>query len=173
MPERSKELDVLLDMSLLVRLPFICLCVACFGLCACNLNYDVTWHHMTSHDVGPPYTTDTHLVYNCGKLCVLDKLLPKLKEEGTRLWLVCTYQCLTSFQDPACWFLVKWHECLISWKTTVCGGIMSTVGWMARHHTQNDRHVYTYVTITDCLCIWWDSYIMSTLEPANRFPYCI
>lgn len=38
---------------------------------------------MMSHDaIGPPYTTDTHLVYNCGKLCVLDKLLPKLKEEG-------------------------------------------------------------------------------------------
>ena len=37
---------------------------------------------MTSHDVGPPYTTDTHLVYNCGKMCILDKLLPQLKEEG-------------------------------------------------------------------------------------------
>ncbi|XP_065886497.1 SWI/SNF-related matrix-associated actin-dependent regulator of chromatin subfamily A member 5-like [Dysidea avara] len=34
---------------------------------------------------GPPYTTDTHLVYNAGKMCVLDKLLGKLKEEGSRV----------------------------------------------------------------------------------------
>lgn len=34
---------------------------------------------------GPPYTTDMHLVTNCGKLVVLDKLLPKLKEQGSRV----------------------------------------------------------------------------------------
>lgn len=32
---------------------------------------------------GPPYTTDMHLVTNSGKMVVLDKLLPKLKEQGT------------------------------------------------------------------------------------------
>ena len=31
---------------------------------------------------GPPYTTDTHLVVNSGKMVVLDKLLPKVKEQG-------------------------------------------------------------------------------------------
>ena len=34
---------------------------------------------------GPPYTTDQHLVDNCGKLVVLDKLLNKLKESGSRV----------------------------------------------------------------------------------------
>ncbi|XP_075972859.1 nucleosome-remodeling ATPase imitation SWI isoform X1 [Anticarsia gemmatalis] len=34
---------------------------------------------------GPPYTTDEHLVYNCGKLVILDKLLPKLREQGSRV----------------------------------------------------------------------------------------
>ena len=34
---------------------------------------------------GPPYTTDMHLVTNSGKMVVLDKLLPKLKEQGTSL----------------------------------------------------------------------------------------
>lgn len=34
---------------------------------------------------GPPYTTDEHLVYNCGKLVILDKLLPKLQEQGSRV----------------------------------------------------------------------------------------
>jgi len=31
---------------------------------------------------GPPYTTDKHLVDNCGKMVLLDKLLPKVKEQG-------------------------------------------------------------------------------------------
>ncbi|KAK9759055.1 SNF2-related domain [Popillia japonica] len=34
---------------------------------------------------GPPYTTDEHLVYNCGKMTILDKLLPKLQEQGSRV----------------------------------------------------------------------------------------
>lgn len=31
---------------------------------------------------GPPYTTDTHLATNSGKMVVLDKLLPKVQEQG-------------------------------------------------------------------------------------------
>lgn len=34
---------------------------------------------------GPPYTTDTHLVFNAGKMCILDKLLPKLQSQGSRV----------------------------------------------------------------------------------------
>uniref|UniRef100_A0A8B9J822 SWI/SNF related, matrix associated, actin dependent regulator of chromatin, subfamily a, member 5 n=1 Tax=Astyanax mexicanus TaxID=7994 RepID=A0A8B9J822_ASTMX len=34
---------------------------------------------------GPPYTTDLHLVVNSGKMAVLDKLLPKLNEQGSRV----------------------------------------------------------------------------------------
>ncbi|XP_073498389.1 SWI/SNF-related matrix-associated actin-dependent regulator of chromatin subfamily A member 5 [Phyllobates terribilis] len=34
---------------------------------------------------GPPYTTDMHLATNSGKMVVLDKLLPKLKEQGSRV----------------------------------------------------------------------------------------
>ncbi|KAK0167266.1 hypothetical protein PV327_004688 [Microctonus hyperodae] len=34
---------------------------------------------------GPPYTTDEHLVYNCGKMVILDKLLPKLQEQDSRV----------------------------------------------------------------------------------------
>lgn len=34
---------------------------------------------------GPPYTTDHHLVHNCGKLVILDKLLPKLQEQQSRV----------------------------------------------------------------------------------------
>ena len=35
--------------------------------------------------LGPPYTTDEHLVDNSGKLRVLDKLLPKLQEQDSRV----------------------------------------------------------------------------------------
>lgn len=34
---------------------------------------------------GPPYTTDQHIVDNCGKMRVLDKLLTKLKANGDRV----------------------------------------------------------------------------------------
>ena len=35
--------------------------------------------------IGPPYTTDQHLIDNCGKMIVLDKLLQRLKERGSRV----------------------------------------------------------------------------------------
>ena len=34
---------------------------------------------------GPPYTTDSHLFQNSGKMAVLDKLLFKLEERGSRV----------------------------------------------------------------------------------------
>lgn len=34
---------------------------------------------------GPPYTTDKHLVDNCGKMMLLDKLLCRLKAQGSRV----------------------------------------------------------------------------------------
>jgi SWI/SNF-related matrix-associated actin-dependent regulator of chromatin subfamily A member 5 len=34
---------------------------------------------------GPPYTTDQHIVNNCGKMVLLDKLLKRLKEQGSRV----------------------------------------------------------------------------------------
>ncbi|XP_075165023.1 chromatin-remodeling complex ATPase chain Iswi-like [Haematobia irritans] len=34
---------------------------------------------------GPPYTTDTHLITNSGKMVILDKLLPKLQAQGSRV----------------------------------------------------------------------------------------
>ncbi|KAJ1918184.1 chromatin remodeling complex Adenosinetriphosphatase [Mycoemilia scoparia] len=34
---------------------------------------------------GPPYTTDEHLVFNAGKMKLLDKLLKKMQEKGSRV----------------------------------------------------------------------------------------
>ena len=34
---------------------------------------------------GPPYTTDEHLVFNSGKMIILDKLLARMKQQGSRV----------------------------------------------------------------------------------------
>ena len=44
-----------------------------------------TYIHVHVCFPGPPYTTDTHLTTNAGKMMVLDKLLPRLREEGHRV----------------------------------------------------------------------------------------
>ncbi|XP_077293323.1 nucleosome-remodeling ATPase imitation SWI isoform X2 [Arctopsyche grandis] len=36
-------------------------------------------------EAGPPYTTDEHLLYTCGKMSILEKLLPRLREQGSRV----------------------------------------------------------------------------------------
>ncbi|RKO85465.1 SNF2 family N-terminal domain-containing protein, partial [Blyttiomyces helicus] len=36
---------------------------------------------------GPPYTTDMHLIENAGKMAILDKLLVRMKEQGSRVLL--------------------------------------------------------------------------------------
>ncbi|KAL8824286.1 MAG: hypothetical protein Q9191_005160 [Dirinaria sp. TL-2023a] len=34
---------------------------------------------------GPPYTTDEHLIYNAGKMLMLDKILVRMKKQGSRV----------------------------------------------------------------------------------------
>jgi SWI/SNF-related matrix-associated actin-dependent regulator of chromatin subfamily A member 5 len=57
--------------------------------------------------LGPPYTTDKHLVDNCGKMAVLDKLLIKLKAQGSRVLIfsqVIALPCSWSgVQVPLAW----------------------------------------------------------------------
>lgn len=53
---------------------------------------------------GPPYTTDEHLVYNSGKLAILDKLLPKLQEQGSRILIFSQMtRMLDILEDYCCW----------------------------------------------------------------------
>ncbi|AJP82605.1 Isw1p [Saccharomyces cerevisiae YJM1356] len=53
---------------------------------------------------GPPYTTDEHLVYNAAKLQVLDKLLKKLKEEGSRVLIFSQMSRLLDILEDYCYF---------------------------------------------------------------------
>ncbi|PAV80506.1 hypothetical protein WR25_02935 [Diploscapter pachys] len=53
---------------------------------------------------GPPYTTDQHLIDNCGKMVVLDKLLMKLQEQGSRVLLFSQFSRMLDIFEDYCWF---------------------------------------------------------------------
>ncbi|CCF55876.1 hypothetical protein KAFR_0A04410 [Kazachstania africana CBS 2517] len=53
---------------------------------------------------GPPYTTDEHLVYNSAKLKVLDKLLTKMKMEGSRVLIFSQMSRLLDILEDYCFF---------------------------------------------------------------------
>ncbi|XP_066105619.1 probable global transcription activator SNF2L1 isoform X2 [Saccopteryx bilineata] len=51
---------------------------------------------------GPPYTTDEHIVTNSGKMVVLDKLLAKLKEQGSRVLIFSQMTRLLDILEDYC-----------------------------------------------------------------------
>ncbi|KHJ92260.1 protein, SNF2 family [Oesophagostomum dentatum] len=53
---------------------------------------------------GPPYTTDQHLVDNSGKMVVLDKLLKKLKEQGSRVLIFSQFSRILDLLEDYCWW---------------------------------------------------------------------
>ncbi|CAL5393190.1 unnamed protein product [Camellia sinensis] len=48
---------------------------------------------------GPPYTTGDHLITNAGKMVLLDKLLPKLKERDSRVLIFSQVHLMTRLLD--------------------------------------------------------------------------
>ncbi|CAI4228885.1 unnamed protein product [Auanema sp. JU1783] len=53
---------------------------------------------------GPPYTTDQHLVDNCGKMVILDKLLFKLKQQGSRVLIFSQFSRMLDLLEDYCWW---------------------------------------------------------------------
>ena len=53
---------------------------------------------------GPPYTTDTHLVYNAGKMKVLDKLLERMQTEGSRVLIFSQMSRMLDILEDYCVF---------------------------------------------------------------------
>uniref|UniRef100_A0A914H4M4 Uncharacterized protein n=1 Tax=Globodera rostochiensis TaxID=31243 RepID=A0A914H4M4_GLORO len=53
---------------------------------------------------GPPYTTDKHLVENCGKMLLLDKLLARLKEQGSRVLIFSSMTRVLDVLEDYCWW---------------------------------------------------------------------
>merc|ERR1712141_666240 len=77
---------------------------------------------------GPPYTTDEHLAQNSGKLALLDKLLPKLKEQGSRVLIFTQMTRVLDILEDYCWFR-KHAYCRIDGQTA---------------HEDRDRQIQEY-----------------------------
>ncbi|EJT80191.1 ISWI chromatin-remodeling complex ATPase ISW2 [Gaeumannomyces tritici R3-111a-1] len=53
---------------------------------------------------GPPYTTDEHLVYNAGKMVILDKLLKRLQSQGSRVLIFSQMSRVLDILEDYCVF---------------------------------------------------------------------
>lgn len=53
---------------------------------------------------GPPYTTDEHLVFNAGKMVVLDKLLVRMKSQGSRVLIFSQMSRVLDILEDYCVF---------------------------------------------------------------------
>lgn len=53
---------------------------------------------------GPPYTTDEHLVQNSGKMIILDKILNKMKEQGSRVLIFSQMSRVLDILEDYCVF---------------------------------------------------------------------
>lgn len=65
---------------------------------------------------GPPYTTDEHLVNNCGKMMILDRLLPKLEEEGSRVLIFSQMTRMLDILEDYCLWR-QYNYCRLDGKT--------------------------------------------------------
>lgn len=53
---------------------------------------------------GPPYTTDEHLVFNSGKMAIMDKLLGRLQQQGSRVLIFSQMSRLLDILEDYCVF---------------------------------------------------------------------
>ncbi|ETS81070.1 ISWI chromatin-remodeling complex ATPase ISW2 [Pestalotiopsis fici W106-1] len=53
---------------------------------------------------GPPYTTDEHLVFNSGKMAIMDKLLARLQKQGSRVLIFSQMSRLLDILEDYCVF---------------------------------------------------------------------
>jgi len=65
---------------------------------------------------GPPYTTDEHIVNNSAKLLIVDKLLPKLQEQGSRVLIFTQMARMLDILEDYCWYR-GWKYCRIDGNT--------------------------------------------------------
>lgn len=53
---------------------------------------------------GPPYTTDEHLVYNSGKMVILDKILTRMQKQGSRVLIFSQMSRVLDILEDYCVF---------------------------------------------------------------------
>lgn len=66
---------------------------------------------------GPPFTNDYHLVSSCGKMILLDKLLCKFKESGSRVLIFSQMSRMLDIFEDYCDFK-NWNYCRIDGQTS-------------------------------------------------------
>lgn len=66
---------------------------------------------------GPPFTTDEHLVYNSGKMIILDKMLKKFKAAGSRVLIFSQMSRLLDILEDYC-FLRDFEYCRLDGSTS-------------------------------------------------------
>lgn len=59
---------------------------------------------MLLKEPGPPFTTDQHIVDNSGKMVVLDKLLTRMKAQGSRVLLFSQMSRVLDILEDYCWW---------------------------------------------------------------------
>lgn len=53
---------------------------------------------------GPPYTTDEHLIFNAGKMVMLDKILTRMKKQGSRILIFSQMSRVLDILEDYCVF---------------------------------------------------------------------
>ena len=53
---------------------------------------------------GPPYTTDEHLIYNAGKMVMLDRILVRMKKQGSRILIFSQMSRVLDILEDYCVF---------------------------------------------------------------------
>ncbi|KAI5952612.1 ISW2 [Candida jiufengensis] len=66
---------------------------------------------------GPPYTTDEHLIFNSGKMVILDKMLKKFKSEGSRVLIFSQMSRVLDILEDYCFFR-EYEYCRIDGSTS-------------------------------------------------------
>jgi SWI/SNF-related matrix-associated actin-dependent regulator of chromatin subfamily A member 5 len=66
---------------------------------------------------GPPYTLDTHLINNAGKMVLLDRLLTKLKTQGSRVLIFSQMTRMLDILEDYCYFK-QYQYCRIDGQTS-------------------------------------------------------
>lgn len=66
---------------------------------------------------GPPFTTDEHLVFNSGKMIILDKMLKKFKEAGSRVLIFSQMSRVLDILEDYCYFR-DYNYCRIDGSTS-------------------------------------------------------
>ncbi|KAF8505111.1 P-loop containing nucleoside triphosphate hydrolase protein [Hysterangium stoloniferum] len=84
---------------------------------------DLCRHFVDVKEPDPPYTTDEHLIDNCGKMIILDKLLHQMKAKGSRVLVFSQMSRVLDILEDYCTFRRYRTEKFIFLLTTRAGGL--------------------------------------------------